>query len=102
VLGKPLAAATSSDMLASPGTRYRHYAPEAKIKLFTNQSEMDSYLKTAPSLRRQIMHEITASNLYALLRQADDEKMEEIVIFCSTQILQNRALMDRLQKASMH
>ena len=102
VLGKPLAAPTSSDLLASPGTRYRHYAPEAKIKLFTNQAEMDVYLLTSPAMRRQIVHEITPSNLYALLRQADEEEIEEIIVFCSPQMLQNSALMDRLKKAAQY
>lgn len=102
VLGKVLVAPTSSDLLASPGTRYRHYAPEAKIKLFTNRAEMESYLQTAPKIRRQIVQELTASNLYALLRQADDKKIEEIVIVCTPQMLENSALMDRLQKAAVH
>jgi hypothetical protein len=45
---------------------------------------------------------MTSSNLYALLRKADDEAYEEIIIICSPQILHNIALMDRLQKASIH
>jgi Sua5/YciO/YrdC/YwlC family protein len=102
VLGKPLAAPTSSDLLASPGTRYRHYSPEAKIKLFTTQAEMDVYLLTSPARRRHIVHEITPSNLYALLRQADEEEIEEIIVFCSPQMLQNSALMDRLKKAAQY
>jgi L-threonylcarbamoyladenylate synthase len=100
VLGKPLVEASATDKCSSPGTRYRHYAPEASIKLFTNQDQIDAYLKTAPSLRRLIIQEMTSSNLYALLRKADDEKYEEIVIQCSPEILQSPVLMDRLKKAT--
>lgn len=99
VLGYSLVEATEKDKLSSPGTRYRHYAPEAKVKLFTSLDQIEAYLKTAPLLRRRILQDIESSELYALLRQADDEKVEEIVIYCTPQMLQDPALMDRLQKA---
>ncbi len=93
VLGQPLSEATPQDKLASPGTRYRHYAPKASIQLYT--AEM------APTkLRRLILQEVTSSNLYALLRKADEEGYEEIAILCTPAMLQNPALMDRLHKAA--
>jgi L-threonylcarbamoyladenylate synthase len=98
VLGK-LSEATDQNKLSSPGTRYRHYAPEARIKLFESQNEMERYLQEKPNLRRWINPAVTLVNLYALLRQADDEKYEEIVIYCSEEMQQNSVLMDRLLKA---
>ncbi len=102
VLGKLLREATDESKLSSPGTRYRHYAPEARIKLFINQLEMETYLKDHPSLHRWINPKITLANLYAVLRQADDENYEEIVLYCHPEIRLNDALMDRLLKASIH
>ncbi len=101
ILG-PLGEATYPGMRSSPGTRYRHYAPEAEIKLFIDQHEMETHLKKHPHLRRWINPEITVTNLYALLRQADDEKYEEIVIYCSPEMQLNPVLMDRLLKAKFH
>ncbi len=100
VLGQQLQEAVSQDKLSSPGTRYRHYAPEARIKLFTSKDELELYLQTAPAMRRVVISNVQNVNLYALLRQADEEKQDEIVIYCDAQTIQNQALMDRLQKAA--
>jgi L-threonylcarbamoyladenylate synthase len=94
----PLGEATSEGKLSSPGTRYRHYAPEARIKLFANQEDLKSYLEKAPTLNRWINPAMTVASLYAQLRLADIEKVEEIVIDCSA-LEQNPVLMDRLLKA---
>ena len=102
VLGMPLCEATDEHKLSSPGTRYRHYAPAASIKLFESQKEMETHLKEHPNLRRWTNPDITLVNLYALLRQADDEKYEEIVIYCSSEMRLNHVLMDRLLKAKFH
>lgn len=101
VLGMSLGEATHTSRLSSPGTRYRHYAPEARIKLFANQNDMEAYLQDHPGLRRLINPQITLANLYAVLRQADEEKYEEIVLHCHSEIRLNDALMDRLLKASI-
>jgi L-threonylcarbamoyladenylate synthase len=100
VLGQQLHEAAPHDRLSSPGTRYRHYAPEAQVKLFTRQDELERYLQEAPERRRLLISNIQSVNLYSLLRQADEEKQEEIVIFCDEQTVQNLALMDRLHKAA--
>jgi len=100
VLGQPLRWAAPQDKFSSPGTRYRHYAPEARVQLFTSLDELELYLQMSPPLRRLVISELSAANLYALLRQADDEKYEEILIYCDAEIIHNQALMDRLQKAA--
>jgi L-threonylcarbamoyladenylate synthase len=102
ILGIPLGEATHTSLLSSPGTRYRHYAPEARIKLFIHQHEMEEYLQDPPDLRRLINPKITLANLYAVLRQADEEKYEEIVLYCHPEVRLNDALMDRLLKAAIH
>lgn len=100
VLGQGLQEASREDKLSSPGTRYRHYAPSARVKLFTSSSELDLHLKTSPAQSRLVLSKVQGASLYALLRQADDEKKDEILIVCDAEMLQDRALMDRLYKAS--
>jgi len=101
LLKKPLGQATDQSKRSSPGTRYRHYAPKAFLRLFARQHEMETYLHAHPNVQRWINPDFTTLNLYAKLRQADDEDVEEIVIFCTPEMQQNSILMDRLLKASL-
>jgi L-threonylcarbamoyladenylate synthase len=96
ILGKPIHIGAFEEQLASPGTRYRHYAPKAMLKLFTSQDELKR--ATALPARRLILDGIDAPGLYAMLRKADDEKYEEIFLYCSPAMAQEAALMDRLQR----
>ncbi len=100
VLGKEIRTGAFEEKLSSPGTRYRHYAPKATLKLFTCKDELDRYLNTSPHAKRLILDEIKTADLYAMLRKADDEKYEEIILYCSPAMTQESALMDRLQRAS--
>ena len=91
VLGYSLKAGSEK---ASPGMRYRHYCPEARVILFTDRKKFDD-----SSSSHKYDH-LTMANLYATLRQADEKGVEEISIFCDAEMLKNRGLMDRLQRAS--
>jgi L-threonylcarbamoyladenylate synthase len=81
----------------SPGMKYRHYAPKARIILTYNRSDYDSYL---PQPHRRCLTSITAQNLYSQFRQADTDGINEIIIFCSPEMQTNLALMNRLERAS--
>ncbi len=85
--------ATSEQQKSSPGTRYRHYAPKATVRLFSTAEELASYSIE----RKYCVIEPKASNLYSLLRQADEDGFEEILVLCTTT---DRALLDRLYKSS--
>lgn len=100
VLGKPLREAKRQEKHASPGTRYRHYAPKARVKLFDEMEELKKYQDKFPKTQRMVITFLKSSELYALLRRADQEGDEEIIIYCSPAMQQNTALMDRLQKAA--
>jgi L-threonylcarbamoyladenylate synthase len=84
----------------SPGMKYRHYAPKAKVILFEKESAYESYLNKGPSKKRAMIKTIRQEELYALLRQADREGCEEILIYCNPSVCENRALMNRLKRAS--
>jgi L-threonylcarbamoyladenylate synthase len=99
VLGRLLREAHDGEKASSPGMRYKHYAPKAPLRLFNDRVEFVAYLQYATT--RYLMSEgLKSSELYALLRRADDEKYEEVVIYCSPEMLQDPALMDRLHRAS--
>lgn len=105
VLKKSLAPAFPTQSISSPGTRYRHYAPAAPIRLFTERQNLEIYLSR--NLKNRLLlstqeekgfHHLKASNLYAFLRLADEENYEEIAILCDEK--SGEALLDRLRKAA--
>jgi L-threonylcarbamoyladenylate synthase len=77
------------DPIISPGMKYRHYAPKAKVKLvFEKEHLKGDFFKP------------TAKNLYAHLREADRQNRSEIEIYCDQEALKDEALMNRLLRAS--
>lgn len=110
VLGEPVAMASSSEKRLSsgisPGTKYRHYAPHAKIKLFFKKEELLEDVNRAPLKKRVILSSVPLTmatskplkgkTLYKEFRLADQENMDEILIFCNEKTRQDSALMNRL------
>lgn len=93
----------------SPGMRYRHYAPDAPVKLFFSQSELENHLTTTPRCKRMLLSQKTllggvdhfvllAQTLYANLRQADDEHYDEVLLLCDEQMQQDAGLMNRIAR----
>lgn len=104
VLKCDIGVAQAEELRASPGTRYRHYAPKASVTLIRPwdrvelSSKRDRFLmSTQPQAG---YHLLTAANLYALLRQADDEGAKEIIVVCTEEGWSQLALRDRLLRAA--
>jgi L-threonylcarbamoyladenylate synthase len=99
VLGQSIEEATASTTVRSPGMKYRHYAPRAKVRLVYDPKELTgSYiLSPTPSSNMRLLNEQT---FYAELRRADRQGVSEIEIDCSPLLLNNRALMNRIEKAA--
>ncbi len=74
-------------LIRSPGMKYRHYAPRAKIRLAFSEAELKGYCIIPKE-----------KTLYAEFRKADREGASEIVIDCTKKI--SSALMNRIEKAS--
>lgn len=86
VLGKKLI--VGSKQIVSPGMKYRHYAPEAKVTL---------------SLKIPVGKEYfipTRETLYAKLREVDERGLSEIHVVCTPAVLSDKALMNRIEKAA--
>ena len=93
----------------SPGLKYRHYAPKASVLLFDDLKKMKQHAQTDPKkslllsskeLSGMVHRTLSRQNLFHLLRLADLEHYEEVLIFCDEKIREDRALMNRLLKAS--
>lgn len=106
VLKRPVRQCTSSskEAHASPGMRYRHYAPKAPLYCFevlrAFEERIDPTKKQLILGRHPKAHSLlTNTNLYALLRQADAEGYAEILVYCDSSVSENVALMNRLTHA---
>ncbi len=113
-LDVPVTFATNHDDLrASPGTRYRHYAPACPVVLCMSEedlrAQMASYQGPVMVLAehmpdmcdaRVINAALSESSLYAELRRADDLHLEAILVLCDEAVQRREALMNRLTRAS--
>ena len=121
----PVMIASQTDLLRrSPGTRYRHYAPKARV-LLVKEEDVESYRTALRDLRQQqlrvacIVHsallakiesgdlvrvlpsspKLMAKHLFSTIRELD-ERAEVIVIEEVEELGLGRAIMDRLKKAA--
>lgn len=107
---------TDQSVALAPGMKYRHYAPNATVILVEQLSELDGtnwsdgkhvLLLVPPSqlteLRNRVgwnhVEAVTQFTLYEQLRRADTCGFAAIVCVCSHEVLNDVALMNRLQKA---
>lgn len=87
MLGAVSIAQDDAERPESPGMKYRHYAPNARVRLVDAPQE-------------GAVEGVTRENLYALLREADLRGDSEIVIVVNAQMRRDVALMNRLIRAS--
>ena len=113
-LGHPVDVATSHDDLrASPGTRYRHYAPTCPVILCDTEDHLLRLVSTyhdpimvlseypLPTLPRTVIcSPLAESTLYAELRRADELQLAAILVLCDAAVQRREALMNRLSKAA--
>ena len=108
----------------SPGMKYRHYSPEAELVLFNDSFEnlinilKDKNQKTGFITYKEMKSRVndlnvsikyladneksveqSNKNLYNILREFDEEKVEEIFILPIEETKENKALLNRLNKA---
>ncbi|MFP5308166.1 MAG: L-threonylcarbamoyladenylate synthase [Actinomycetes bacterium] len=110
---------TERDLTASPGTRYRHYAPRCRVVVAdvgTGPEVAGAEAETgdvrvglvapgrAPlgvtALARPQDGPALAACLYATLRAAEDEGLDVVVVEAVAEVGIGRAVMDRLRRAA--
>jgi len=109
-----VASADLSGPVASPGMKYRHYSPRTQIQVFYHWEELLSAIiqglpgATMLLCRRSLQAPITGvdpfflsvKEFYSLLRLADAQNYQQIVIFCDEGVCKEAALMNRIVRAS--
>lgn len=102
-IGMNIALATSSEPVISPGMKYRHYAPKAKIRIVTDSADLQGPFILSPVLipGKQV-RPLSAKLFYSQLREADRLGVSQIEIFCPPSIRQDAGLMNRLLRAASH
>ncbi|WP_194844002.1 L-threonylcarbamoyladenylate synthase [Candidatus Clavichlamydia salmonicola] len=102
VLGKKINdKSKDAQMVASPGSRYRHYAPTARIHLCSSEENAQKYIEQSPKIYRAIIKNPHAYNFYRALREADKLDVQEIIIIYNRELDNNPALWDRIFRASL-
>ncbi|MBL7997121.1 MAG: threonylcarbamoyl-AMP synthase [Candidatus Kapabacteria bacterium] len=100
-----------NDAHHSPGTRHKHYSPNAAVILVESDADVDEYIKqhgnhsirvfrynTAPPDTLSVS--FSASTYYAMLRQADSDGMTLIILCVSDALRANVALYDRVLRTA--
>ncbi len=109
------AQAKSKQAPLSPGMKYRHYAPNAKVLIVDSLEEAEAVFVqfsrakiltgSAKSLvgkssLNTTIYELSEQNLYAELRAADDANLDAVIVIYDEVLRHNVALMNRLRKAA--
>lgn len=89
VLGQEIRVPQKGEPALSPGMKYRHYAPKARIRLVFKKDELKGNVLIP-----------TAELLYMNLREMDRKDVEEIVVYCDEKVRKDAALMNRLLRAA--
>lgn len=101
VVGKVRLGGTATRPM-SPGTRYRHYAPRASVRLEEAPiAPSDAHILYLSTRELVGFETVTEYNLYDWLREADRRNVRDIVVVCQGGSWDSLAFRDRLQKAAL-
>ena len=105
VVGGPLGHHPPPSVKASPGMYPRHYAPQAKLILVTAIADGQVGLKLqgepcSGQIRMPMDPRAYAANLYAALRNLDQDGVREIAVEIPPDEAEWEAVLDRLKKAA--
>jgi L-threonylcarbamoyladenylate synthase len=103
-----------SEAILSPGMRYRHYSPNALLRLFydkktLNQALQENNLKSMVLVPENSSNSFESAtkpffyseqNLYALFRLADEQQYSQILLFIDDSTIKKMGLLNRIKKAA--
>lgn len=97
----------------SPGMKYQHYTPNAKIRIMQSWDAIKKTLSEEPRKKRKILastknpsirdipiRTLSEQSLYQEFRSADQEGIEEILVLCDETVQQHAGLWNRIYKAA--
>ncbi len=92
-----------SEKIISPGMKYKHYAPMARIILFDSAEELDKLKKDNVDKKIEVIYEKDkdklSEELFFRFREADRQGIELILINRTNEEGIGRALVDRINRA---
>lgn len=95
---------TSTLKPKSPGMKYKHYSPFAKVIIVTSPQECENVLQKNSLKKTKVLKytdEVSmAKNMFSDFRQCDTEEYELILVYSIKGEGLARAVMNRLEKAS--
>ena len=108
VLQKPVVYTKKTNKILCPGQKYQHYAPKAKISLFSSLTKLKDHLQKEKKqlvlcckkelLKEDIPHwVVSAKNLYHFYREADRLHYEEILILHDKALEHDHGLWNRIE-----
>jgi L-threonylcarbamoyladenylate synthase len=112
VVDVPIVMPSAAQVGASPGTRYRHYAPRACVRVFERESDVRTacgrasgrnscvVLSRLPIEGVRDVRFMSRATLYDELRRADHLGVDEILVHCDGDVRADEAWMDRLLRAA--
>jgi L-threonylcarbamoyladenylate synthase len=112
--GNKVRYATRTGRIKSPGQKYKHYSPKARVKVITNYKllitkdpEHEAFIGLDKNVRKTGLKKLLicrdlneyAKNLFAFFRQCDNDRIK--TIYCEKVELEGigMAIMNRLLKA---
>lgn len=97
---------TNSNKPISPGMKYKHYCPNAKVLIIKSKEQEKLFRSKNPKLKIKILkydNEIEmAKRLYADFRKSDNLSFDLILVYEVAESGLGKAIMNRLKKASSH
>jgi len=91
------------ELAKSPGMKYKHYSPKAKVILFYNKKKIKNLSKNkkiAIIYTKRYSPEFVAKNLFKKFREFDKKNVEIIFVEAMDEKGLGLAIMNRLKKAS--
>lgn len=98
-LNRPIESASHKTPIASPGMKYRHYSPKARVVLAMHVKDLQGAYVLSPKPTGS-MRLLNMQNLYKEFRRADRQGVCEVCIDCTEPQAIGPALMNRLVKAA--
>ena len=105
LLQMSILAGGNKDAPPSPGTKYRHYAPIAPVRLCHSLKEVrqgsdESFILSREPTGIGMYRPLNAKTLYSFLREADRIQAKEIWVLIDPITAVDEALMNRLRRAT--
>jgi L-threonylcarbamoyladenylate synthase len=94
-----------SGKVASPGMKYKHYSPKARVILANSDAEMENIKKKYSNERIKVVNirspRLLARNLFKIFRESDIKECDIIIVRTVKEKGIGLAIMNRLRKAAL-